>query len=67
MTMPYESRHHGQPAARTPDEQLTTDVHAIPLADILRAANVHAPSSAKIEYGLNTSHLIVTVNRKTLP
>jgi hypothetical protein len=58
---------HGQQAARLPDEQLTIDQHRIPLEDILRAANVHAPMNADVQYSLADRELLVTVKRKTLP
>jgi hypothetical protein len=67
MTNPYDPRHQAQPAARLPDEQLTTDQHRLPLEDILRAANVHAPVSADVTYSLGDRELVVTVKRKTLP
>jgi hypothetical protein len=67
MTNPYEPRHQVQPAARQPDEQLTTDQHRLALEDILRAANVHAPMNADVTYSLGDRELVVTVRRKTLP
>jgi hypothetical protein len=64
MTATYDPRHE-QPAARKPESQVTWDVHRIPLEDILRAANVHAPMVTDIDCAVDGDALVVTVKRDT--